>query len=149
MPDAFQDDRRAQVRARRGPGGGDPGRLHHHQEADRGLGPGAGGHREKHLLRPGRRGQLREVSAQGDGSDRRGVHKLGEISAGAGGEIQAEPGERAEGGAPAQRRLSDHDSAHAGRPEGDSGHFPGTEGQTRAPVSDHPQSRYETEQTEE
>lgn len=149
MPDALQNDRRAKVRSRRGPGRRHKGRFHHHQEADRRLGQGAGGDREKHLVRPGRRGQLREILAEGDGSDKRGVYKLGEISAGAGGEIQAEPGERAEGGAPAQRRLSEHGRAHAGRPEGDTGHFPGTEGQARAPVPDHSQPRHETEPTEE
>ena len=149
MSDAFQNDRRAQVRARRGPGRRHTGRLHHHQEADRGLGQGAGGDREEHLIRPGRGGQLRDVSAEGDGADKRGVHKLGEISAGAGGEVQAESGERAEGGAPAQRRLSEHGSAHTGRPEGHAGHFSGAEGQARAPVSDRPQPRHEAEQAEE
>jgi len=149
VPDALQDDGRAQVRSRRGPVHRDTGRLHHHQAADRGLGPGPGGHREEHLLRPGRGGQLREVPAEGDGADRRGVHELGEVAAGAGGEVQAEPGERPEGGAPAQRRLPEHGGAHAGRPEGHGGHFRGTEGQARAPVADHPQPRHEAEPAEE
>lgn len=137
------------MRSGRGPGRGDPGRLHHHQAADRGLGAGPGGHRQEHLLRPGRGGQLRPLPAQGDGADRRGVHELGEVSAGAGGEVQAEPGERAEGGAPAQRRLPHHDRAHAGRAQGDRGHFPGPQGQTRAAVAHHPQPRNQTEPPEE
>lgn len=149
VPDALQDDRRAEVRSGRGPGRGDPGRLHHHQAADRGLGPRAGGSREERLVRPGWGGRLRQVPAARDGADLRGVRQLGEVPAGAGGEVQAEPGGRAAGGPPARGRLPQHGGAHEGRHEGHRGHLAGPEGQARAAVAHRPQPRHETEPAEE
>lgn len=141
MPDAVQNDRQSQMHPGRGPRLSDPGRFHHHQAPHRGRGACARGHREEHLLRPGWRRQLWELSETGDDPDHRGVFQLREVSAGAGGEIQTESGKRAERGAQDQRRLPEHDRAHARRVEGDTGHLAGTEGQARAVVTHHPESR--------
>ncbi len=149
MSDAVQNDRQSQMHPGRGPGLGDPGRFYHHQAAHRGRGEGVGGHRQEHLFRPGWRGQLWEIPETGDDPDNRGVFQLREVSSGAGGEIQTEPGKRAERGAQDQRRLPQHDRAHARRPEGDSGHLAGPEGQARAAVAHHPESRDPAEPSEE
>ncbi|KAA0723377.1 Fin bud initiation factor [Triplophysa tibetana] len=77
-----------------------------------------------------------EIPTARDDSDRRGVFQLREISPGAG-----ESRKRAERGAQDQRRLPQHDRAHAGRAEGDAGHLTGTQRQARATVTHHPESR--------
>ncbi|CAF87519.1 unnamed protein product, partial [Tetraodon nigroviridis] len=81
--------------------------------------------------------------------DQRGLFQRGQISVGAGGQVQAEPGDGAERGAAAERLRHETSGRHQGHRQEDRRRLCGTAGQAGAAVPDRPEPRNQAELPED